>query len=300
MNDQALMRMKDLEERSGVPRTTIHFYLRQGLLHPPNKSGRTMAYYDESHLKRLWEIQRIKGNARLPLSFLKERIAALDQEGQGGRIKDLPHMKDAATTTMAKDRKRNEIVKAAIQVFSQKGYHRTKVQDITNSIGISTGTFYIYFENKRALFVEVVDDVVRSILGDATKAITNEQDIRKRMEVRGRVFYENYSKYNEILNQLRAEMAGEDSWPQEKVKKIYHDLTRPLIRDIQRGIDTGVYRSIDPDLLAYALTGIIETMSLRMMIDSTYTFDRIMTFIVDFATYGIGARDQATGRTAKD
>jgi AcrR family transcriptional regulator len=246
-----------------------------------------MAYYDESHLKRLQDILMIKGNLRVPLPFLKEKIAALDQESPGGRIRGLQHVKDVATTTKAKDNKRQKIVEAAIHVFSQKGYHRTKVQDITNSLGISTGTFYIYFGNKRDLFIEVVDHVIRTILGEAKNAITQEEDILKRMIVRGRVFYENYSKYNEILNQLRAEMAGEDEWPQQKIKKAYHDLTKPVIRDIQRGIDAGVYRNVDPDLLAYAATGIIEIMSLRMMIDNKYTFEEIMAFVVDFTTNGL-------------
>ena len=132
--------------------------------------------------------------------------------------------------------------------------------------------------------MEVIDHVFRTILGEAAKAIVAEEDIQKRMVFRGRVFYENYSKYNEILSQLRAEMAGEDKWPQEKIKKAYHDLTRPVIKDIQKGIDSGVYRKMDPDLLAYALTGVIEVMSLRMMIDNKYTFEDIITFVVDFMT----------------
>ncbi|MFH0823353.1 MAG: TetR family transcriptional regulator [Pseudomonadota bacterium] len=286
MSDVTLMRIKDLEEKSGVPRTTIHFYLRQGLLHPPSKTGRTMAYYDESHVKRLQDIRKIKGDIRMPLPLLRQKIADLDQEGHDGRAMPVTGMQEAATTTRAKDAKRHKIVEAAIRIFSQKGYHRTKVQDITDALGISTGTFYIYFGNKRDLFVEVVDHVFRTILGEAAKAIMTEEDIQKRMMVRGRVFYENYSKYNEILHQLRAEMAGDDKWPQEKIKKAYHDLTRPVIKDIRRGIDTGLYREIDPDLLAYALTGLIEIMSLRMMINNKYTFEDIMAFTIDFITKG--------------
>lgn len=292
MSGGTLMRIKDLQERSGVPRTTIHFYLRQGLLHPPSKTGRTMAYYDESHLKRLQDIRKIKGDIRMPLPLLKEKIAALDQGEPKEHLKGLPHTKEVATTTRAKDAKRHRIVEAAIQIFSQKGYHRTKVQDITHALGISTGTFYIYFGNKRDLFVEVVDHVFRTILGEAAKAIMDEEDLLQRMVVRGRVFYENYSKYNEILNQLRAEMAGEDEWPQEKIKKAYHDLTRPVIKDIQRGIDTGLYRKMDADLLAYALTGIIEVMSLRMTIDNKYAFEDIMAFVIDFTTKGTAPEKQ--------
>lgn len=281
------MRIKDLEHKSGVPRTTIHFYLRHGLLHPPQKTGRTMAYYDETHLARLRDIQLIKGDRRMPLSFLKEKLAELSESSDGKPSRTALSIRETATTTKAKERKKQKIVETAIRIFSQKGYHRAKVQDITKALDISTGTFYIYFQNKRDLFVEVVDHVIRSILGDATREIVDERDLQQRMIVRGRVFYENYSKYSEILNLLRAEMASEDKWPEEKIRKAYHDLTKPVIRDLQTGIDSGVYRQVDPDLLAYALTGIIEVMSLRMMIDEKYSYEDIISFIVDFVMNGV-------------
>lgn len=67
------MRMKELVQRSGMSRSTIHFYLREGLLHPPIKTGRTMAYYDRGHLDRLKSIQKSKMDMRMPLAFLKKR-----------------------------------------------------------------------------------------------------------------------------------------------------------------------------------------------------------------------------------
>ncbi len=295
MNRQALMRIKDLVEQSGVSRTTIHFYLRHGLLHPPHKTGRTMAYYDESHLERLEQIQRIKRDRRLPVSFLKEKIEELEHSPLEDATRDFPHLTEVAATTKAKDRKKEKIVDAAIKVFSQMGYHRTKVQDITDSIRISTGTFYIYFRNKRDLFVQVVDEVIRRILDDSAVATMHEENTLKRMIARGLAFHENYSKYNEILNQLRAEMVGGDKWPRERIKMAYHDLTRPVMRDIQTGIDTGLFRQMDPDLLAYVLTGIIGMMSLKTMIDDKHTFEEIMAFILDFALNGMQARGK-TGR----
>jgi len=196
-------------------------------------------------------------------------------------------VREIAATTKAKDRKRQEIANAAIRIFSEKGYQKVKIRDITASLGISTGTFYIYFKDKRALFVDVVDTVIRTILGDATEAIKQEEDIITRMIIRGRVFYDNYSKYNEILNQLRAEMVGEDQWPHEKIKKAYHALTQPVIRDIQKGIEAGIFREVDPDLTAYTLTGIIEIMCLRTMISEKYNYEQIERFILDFITNGL-------------
>ncbi|NLJ29665.1 MerR family transcriptional regulator [Desulforhabdus amnigena] len=286
MSNKGFMRINELEKRAGVPRTTIHFYMRQGLLHPPVKSGRTMAYYDESHLKRLQNIQKIKAAGRMPLSFLKESLAELEERDGENRDSHEPAAREITNTTKAKDKKRQEIVNAAIKVFSEKGYQKVKVRDITASLGISTGTFYIYFEDKKELFVDVVDAVIRAIIGDAREALKQEENIVKRLSIRGRIFYENYLKYNEILNQLRAEMVGEDQWPHEKIKKAYHALTQPVIRDIEKGIEEGIFRKIDPDLTAYTLTGIIEIMCLRTTISGKYTYEQIEPFIFDFITNG--------------
>ena len=187
------MRIKELEEKSGVPRTTIHFYLRQGLLHPPQKTGRTMAYYDDSHIQRLKEISRLKQGSRVPIAFLKEQMESVDRMSSA-EIEPYD-VRKTVTTTREKEQKRQEIIKEAIRIFSQKGYRQTKIVDITSSLKISTGTFYLYYQNKRELFIEVVDSVFRNIVGEASVAIKEETDFVKRLKIRGRVFYENYTKY---------------------------------------------------------------------------------------------------------
>jgi AcrR family transcriptional regulator len=273
------MRIKELVDKSGVPRTTIHFYLRQGLLHPPHKTGRTMAYYDDTHLQRLREIEALKKGSRVPVSFLKAHI---DTGGSADKHADTAYdVSRMANTTKEKARKRHQIIRQAIVVFSEKGYHQTKIIDITSALKISTGTFYLYFKDKRELFVEVIDDVFREIVGQAAEAIRGESDFLERLRIRGRVFYKNYTKYSEILNQLRAEMASEERWPADKIKKIYHGLTQPVIREIEAAINAGIIRRVDPDLLGYSLTGLIEIMSLRLSLDRKYNLETAMEFIAD-------------------
>lgn len=279
------MRIRELEEKSGVPRTTIHFYLRHGLLHPPRKTGRTMAYYDETHLQRLKTISQLKKGGRLPLSLLKEKVEAADDAPKAAV--NAYDVRKIVATTREKEKKRAEIIKQAIVVFTRKGYHGTKIVDITGALNISTGTFYLYFRNKRDLFIEVIDNVFRNIVGEAAVAIKDETDFFRRLRIRGRVFYENYTRYNEVLNQLRAEMAGDDHWPEEKIKKIYHGLTEPVRREIERAVKEGILRPVDPDLAAYALTGLIEIMSLRISLDQKYNLDKIIDFIADLTLNGL-------------
>ena len=53
--------------------------------------------------------------------------------------------------------RRQEILQAARDVFAKHGYHAAKVEDIVHAAGIARGTFYLYFEDKRAIFEEIVD-----------------------------------------------------------------------------------------------------------------------------------------------
>ena len=238
-----------------------------------------MAHYGAGHLKRLRVIEKLKKGSRVPMAFLKEQLDLLEN-GTEEAFSEYDVTK-AVATTKEKKLKRKEIIKQAISVFSRKGYHQTKIVDITKSLQISTGTFYLYFNNKRDLFMEVIDDVFRNIVGEAAIAIKNETDFLERCKIRGRVFYENYSRYSEILNQLRAEMASEEQWPVKKIKKIYLGLTKPVIREFEMAVKNGTIRNIDSDLLVYGLTGMLEIMTLRSSLDKKYNAEDIIDFITE-------------------
>ena len=50
---------------------------------------------------------------------------------------------------------RDMIVGAAEDLFSRHGYHNTQVMDIVKAVGMSAGTFYNYFKDKRDLFAQI-------------------------------------------------------------------------------------------------------------------------------------------------
>ncbi|MBU1168484.1 MAG: MerR family transcriptional regulator [Proteobacteria bacterium] len=286
---EGYLKIIDVEKQTGIPRSTIHFYLKQGLLHPPVKTGQTMAYYDESHVERLKLIQQMKTGQGIPTRFIKERLAKQDS---GSKPESMS--KDRSSKALGysligdlKDRRKNEIINAGVKLFSKKGFYKTKIKDITDDLDLSIGTFYIYFKNKDELFLEAINDVVKTILGGAATAIKNEKDPIMRMLLRGQVFFEQYSKYSEILNQLRAEMTRDSKWFQDKVKKIYHDLTLPVIKELNEAMELGIIRKADSDLMAYAMTGIIESLCFRMSVDKAYTIDKIFKFLIDMLVNGL-------------
>jgi len=58
-----------------------------------------------------------------------------------------------------------EIVQAAYQVFSEKGFAAARLDDIAQRAGVSKGALYLYFSNKQEIFEAVVKDAVAPNIG---------------------------------------------------------------------------------------------------------------------------------------
>lgn len=70
------MKMKELEERTGVGREAIRFYIREGLLPEPDRPKRNVATYSDAHVLRLKAIRRLQEERFLPLAVIKALLSA--------------------------------------------------------------------------------------------------------------------------------------------------------------------------------------------------------------------------------
>ncbi len=71
---QKWFKIGELERLTGISRRTVHYYLQIGLLHPPEKTGKTMAYYDELHIRKLKQIGELKTHG-LSLFAIRKQIS---------------------------------------------------------------------------------------------------------------------------------------------------------------------------------------------------------------------------------
>ncbi len=81
--------MRDLVARSGLTRETIHFYITQGLLPKPIKTGRNTAVYSEAHYERLQRIRELQERHFLPLRAIRAVLEEGGGEGFTGAQEDL-------------------------------------------------------------------------------------------------------------------------------------------------------------------------------------------------------------------
>ena len=76
--DSGWYRINEVERRSEVSRRTVHIYLEQGLLHPPRRTGRNMAYHDDVHLAALSYIRAARDTGMPRLAIKGHRATAVN------------------------------------------------------------------------------------------------------------------------------------------------------------------------------------------------------------------------------
>jgi len=68
------LRMRELEQRTGVGRETIRFYIREGLLPEPSRASRNSASYTDDHVTRVRAIKRLQEERFLPLAVIRSLL----------------------------------------------------------------------------------------------------------------------------------------------------------------------------------------------------------------------------------
>ena len=85
-------------------------------------------------------------------------------------------MSPEARRSRAPRRRQQEILEAAAQVFHEKGYESTSIQDIADSVGILKGSLYYYITSKEDLLFEIIQGVHEEALKNLDRTAAIEGD----------------------------------------------------------------------------------------------------------------------------
>jgi AcrR family transcriptional regulator len=72
-----------------------------------------------------------------------------------------------------KDARPQELLAAALDLFVERGFASTRLEDVAKRAGVSKGTLYLYFTNKEELFKAVVRESIVPAIGEAEDVIAN-------------------------------------------------------------------------------------------------------------------------------
>ena len=77
--------------------------------------------------------------------------------------------------------KRDAILRAAIDVFAERGYFNSQVADVAKAAGIAAGTVYLYFRSKDDILISIFERTVRDRLAEGREAVATVSDPAERL-----------------------------------------------------------------------------------------------------------------------
>jgi AcrR family transcriptional regulator len=190
--------------------------------------------------------------------------------------------------------KRDRIIERAIIMFNELGFDRVRIIDITDSLGMGKGTFYLYFRNKKDLLLRCFDHVGDLILELESLPEIREGDffakVRPRVENIGRRAW-----FPGLVNLLRAAELSPDAEVKSKAREAYESLAVHLRRDLDAAIVAGRARDVDADLAAYGFVGMAENLWFRSRLDNRYAPDQIVAFMADETRHWLSSAPAVNG-----
>ncbi len=168
-------------------------------------------------------------------------------------------------------RQRQEMLTAALDLFSQKGYHNVSMQEIAEKAEFAIGTLYKFFQNKEDLYKALVreqcdrleDTIMRAIEqpGDEIKSLRNY--VRAKTEW----FHHNLPFVRLFLAESRGASFNLKAGLDDEIRKRYYNFLESLASIFARGIKNQRFKQIaDPYYLAVALSSVIDA-SLLLWLD---------------------------------
>jgi len=147
-----------------------------------------------------------------------------------------------------KDERPSELTAAALDLFVDRGFAATRLDDVAARAGVSKGTLYLYFENKEALFKAVIEDAIVPLLAAAEDEIASYQG--KSVDLLRRLLYGWWEQIGatRLAGVPKLLIAEARNFPE--VAQYYHYTVivraRGLLRTLLlRGIERGEFRPLD-------------------------------------------------------
>lgn len=160
----------------------------------------------------------------------------------------------------SKAERRSHILAAARDVFAKRGYHQATIDDIVAETGVARGTFYLYFEDKRSVFSDLMDRFFTSL----TMAI-NRIDVapgaapvaeQARANVRGIIGM--CLADRAMTKILLSDAQGVDPAFDRKLSTFYDAVVQLLTDSLREGQKLGIVADGEPRVIAYLTIGALK------------------------------------------
>ncbi len=175
--------------------------------------------------------------------------------------------------------RRMEIVKAAVELFVRKGFHRTTVREIAQKFGMSIGTLYEYIRTKEDILYLVIDYIHSSVSERVRPSLKINGTARERLENAIRSYYAIIDEMQDYVIFLYQETKSLSHNARKYIFKSEEEMTSIFEEIILQGIEDETF-SISKKDVKFLANEIMVTGQMwafrRWIVQKNYTLERFI------------------------
>lgn len=173
------------------------------------------------------------------------------------------------------------IIQAAEKVFYAKGFNGSTIKDIAKEAGVSVGTIYIYFQDKKSIYDHLLDEYGKFIRKRIAERVSGAKT-RREAEKLGLVVFLEIVKEKKYIYNIIWESLYIDK---EKFVDYYKSFAQRYYDQINEAAGLGsINKKLDPPVTVWSLMGISNFIGLRYVIfednfDIEEVAEKVMVFL---------------------
>ncbi|WP_232698714.1 TetR/AcrR family transcriptional regulator [Brevibacillus daliensis] len=154
---------------------------------------------------------------------------------------------------------RAKLLHAAEHIFGQYGYYEASIVLITQHAQVAQGTFYNYFESKKAIYDEVVRQLNRGLRAQIKEEIASATSHEDTLRIGFLAFFRWVKNHPNLYSIVQQAVLVD----QELYRWYYDKLAMGYQKSLTVGIDEGAFRKLDQETIAYCLLSIGQFLGMR-------------------------------------
>jgi AcrR family transcriptional regulator len=158
---------------------------------------------------------------------------------------------------------KGRILDAALDIFSRKGFHNTRLDEIVDASNTSKGAIYFHFPNKDWLFLALVDQFADLLERRVVEAIQAEEMGINRVRVAMITILDTFGRYRRPAKILLVQAAGLGSTFEEKRNEINDRFAFLIQTYLDESIAIGDIAPVDTEVISVAWMGAIYNVVIR-------------------------------------
>jgi len=170
--------------------------------------------------------------------------------------------------------KRELILRAAIEVFAEKGFHQARVSDVAARAGVADGTIYLYFKNKDDLLLSIFEDSMEILLKGVQSALLGIDDPLKKLQTFVHYHFAQVQQHRAVSEVLQVELRLSNKFLKNyRPEKLwaYLGVVAQIIRE---GQQKGVVRpELDPFVQMWAIFGTLDELAMQWVLARRKKFE---------------------------